>query len=93
MRRVMALSMRAAIEGTTRGGRRTRFNGASDVVGEFKCMGVVVVLGTDPSHGLRHAGLCAPPQHAMYPAPSPHPGVCPLLWLYAYIAGVWGVTD
>ena len=74
MRRLMVLSMRATMERTARRGRRTRFNGASDVVGGFKCMGVAVVLGTDPSHGLRHVGLCAPPQHAMYPAPSPHPG-------------------
>jgi hypothetical protein len=76
MQRVMAPSMRSAIEGTTGGGRRTRFNGASDAVGGFKCTGVAVVLGTDPSHGLRHAGLCAPPQLAMCPAPSPHPGAC-----------------
>jgi hypothetical protein len=77
MQRVMVLSMRATIEGTIRGGRRTRFNGASNVVGEFKCMGVAVVLGMNPSHGLHHASLCTPPQHAMYPAPSLHPGVYP----------------
>jgi hypothetical protein len=76
MQRVTAPSMRSAIEGTARGGRRTRFNGASDVVGGFKCTGVAVVLGTDPSHGLRNAGLRAPPQLAMCPAPSPHPRAC-----------------
>jgi hypothetical protein len=39
-------------------------------------MGVAVVLATDPSHGLCHAGLCVSPQHAMCPTLSPHPGVC-----------------
>jgi hypothetical protein len=73
MQRVISPSMRSTIEGTTRGWRHTRFNGASDVVGGFKCMGVAVVLDMDPSHGLRHDGLFTPPHFSMCLAPSPHP--------------------
>jgi hypothetical protein len=74
MQSLMTPSMRSSIEGTARDERRIRLNGTSDIVGGFNCIGVAVVLGTDPSHGLRHTGLCAHPRLAMCPAPSLDPG-------------------
>jgi hypothetical protein len=74
--------MKSPIEMIARDGKRTRLNGASDVVG-----GIAAVLGTNPSRGSRHAGLCAPPPDAMWPAPSPDPGVYIIfLLLLAYLA-------
>jgi hypothetical protein len=61
--------MKSSIERIFREGKHTRLNGASDVEGGFNCMGVVAVLGTDPSDGLRHDGMCMPPRFFMCPAP------------------------
>jgi hypothetical protein len=74
MQRVMMPSMGAAIEGTTGERRCTRLNGASGVVGGYKCMGMTTKLGTGPAHGPCHAGPYALLLPAMCPAPSPHPG-------------------